>query len=96
MRKSRIATEFFSANLVNLNPLAGYMLLANRKLPEILDRTISGGSICLFRLRLALNGIIENFGNSFYPFIIFPRTLAVCAENRSMAGRIELIGNAVF
>jgi hypothetical protein len=68
MRKSRIATESSSANLVNLNPLAGYMLLANRKLSEILDRTISGDSICLYRLRLAVNGIIDNFGNRFHPY----------------------------
>jgi hypothetical protein len=96
MRKSRIATESSSANLVNPNPIAGNMLLANRKLSEILDRTLSGGSICLFRLRSAVNGIIENFGNRCILIFIFRRTLAVCGEHRSMAGRIELIGNAVF
>ena len=59
MRKSRIATEFSSANLVNLNPLAGYMLLANRKLSEILDRTISGDSICLITppLKITIAGV---------------------------------------
>ena len=78
MRKSRIATESSSANLVNLNPRAGYMLLANRKLSEILDRAISEGSIGLFRLRIAVNGIVENFGNRFHPyFYIFAHTCGV-------------------
>jgi CspA family cold shock protein len=80
MRKSRIATESSSANLVNLNPLAGYMLLANHKLSEILDRTLSGDSICLFRFRSAVNGIIENFATVVSLFLYFGTHLR-CAPN---------------
>jgi len=53
MRKSRTATDSFSANLANLNvnPLADYMLLTNRKLPEIPDQYLSSGEAFIFKIK---------------------------------------------